>query len=202
MNSSEVVFLIAAGVGFALLAVTLVLGEILGHGLDSGHEVVATHGIEVPGDPLPAGLATPEGDGPSWLSTRVLTAALTGFGVVGYCAVAVGLPQPAAWPVAAIGGVGLGAAVQVLVLRPLARQQSNSLISSSTYEGLAGRVTLRIPEGGSGQVSFRDASGARVVRTASAPGEPALERGTAVFIALATERGVVVTPAPALDEEV
>src|SRR4051812_40343711 len=121
MTGSEIVFLTAACAGFLLLALAFVLGEFLGHDSDPAHAfsagAVEAHSVDL--------------DAPSWLSTRVLTAGLTGFGITGLTVARLGLPPPLAWPAAVAGGVVVAAGTLNLVLGPLARQQSNSVISSS-----------------------------------------------------------------------
>src|SRR3954447_26253749 len=109
MTGSEIAFLSAACVGFLLLALAFVLGEFLGHDADPAHALSASaaeaHAADL--------------DAPSWLSTRVLTAALTGFGVTGLTVSRLGLPPPLAWPAAVAGGFVVGAGTLNLVLRPL-----------------------------------------------------------------------------------
>ena len=88
-----------------------------------------------------------------------------------------------------------------LVLRPLARQQYNSLLGRDSYVGCRGRVTLRVPPaGGHGQVAFADRGGAMVYERATSTSAD-LPRGAYILVVDITADGVVVEPDPLHTEE-
>jgi hypothetical protein len=87
-----------------------------------------------------------------------------------------------------------------LVVKPLARQQSNSLQSHHAYVGCEGVLSLNIPEGGSGQVVFSDRQGARVLRMAISSDGVALPKDLRVLIIDVTTDGVLVVDRNPLEE--
>lgn len=192
MSGLETAFVAIGAVGFLLLLLTFVLGELWGD-----HDFAADHAVEH-GPSIDAGLVA-EADqaagageaAPSWLSSRVIAASVVGFGSAGYLAAAVGLPGWLCWPVAAAGFFAVGVGTYFLVLRPLASQQYNSLLSEWNYVGGDAEVTLDIVPAGIGQVTFRDRQGARVTRTARADVTEPIPRGATVRI-VGLEPGVVV----------
>jgi hypothetical protein len=70
-----------------------------------------------------------------------------------------------------------------LLLPYMRRQQSNSHRGRSSYVGLLGTVTLEVPPGGWGEVSFVDADGNRVFSRAKSDEADALPKATRVYIA-------------------
>jgi hypothetical protein len=196
LSGSETAFVAIGAVGLLLLLLSFVLGEVehdveLSHPeLDVGHEV-ESHDLGHAGD-----LHTP-----SWLSMKVITASMVGFGAFGYIASSSGIPELLAWPIAAVGFLALGAGTLFLVLKPLASQQSNTLLSRASYRGLIAKVTLEIPAGRSGFVVFQDRNGARVTQQAVAAAEgDAIAQGTEVYIVDITESGVTVMPSSPLNQ--
>jgi membrane protein implicated in regulation of membrane protease activity len=166
-------------------------------GTDFGHDAALENDTEgAPEVEAPdrrtgsAGAAPPE---PSRWSLRVIAASTVGFGATGAAAVALGAPPVLSWPVAAVGFAAVGAATHTWILKPLARQQYNSLLSRYSYVGIDAVVTLGIPAGGTGQVTFRDRSGARVTKTATSDiPDGTVGTGTAVRIVKVHDNGVVV----------
>ncbi len=77
----------------------------------------------------------------------------------------------------------LVAALNGLLLPYMRRQQSNSHRGRSSYVGLLGTVTLEVPPGGWGEVSFVDADGNRVFSRAKSDETAALPKATRVYIA-------------------
>jgi len=176
--------------GFLLLAISVLLGEFLHHDFGVSHDVGLPHDVGTPG-----GVEAPDGHGgdePSWLSVRVIAASAVGFGASGFVAASLGLPPFASWPVAAAGFVAVGAGAYFAILRPLARQQYNSLLSRYSYVGRDAVVTLDILPGGSGQVTFRDRQGARVTQNATSDVPDAVAKGARVRIVDVADGGVVV----------
>jgi hypothetical protein len=187
MSASESVFVAVGAIGFLLLVIALVLGELADHGAEFGHAEPAElhHDVELADGR--AGLHEP-----SPLSFRVIAAAAVGFGASGFVAAHAGLPVLVSWPVAAAGFLAVGAGIFYAVLRPLARQQYNSVMSRWNYVGRDAVVTLDILPGGTGQVSFRDRQGARVTQTARTDVPDGVARGATVTIVDLTDGGVVV----------
>jgi membrane protein implicated in regulation of membrane protease activity len=177
VTGSETTFIVVGAVGLVLLVLSFVLGELFEHDVELSHEVEIDHGAEVT-----SGSVADMAQVPSWLSTKVITASMVGFGAFGYVAADSGLLAFLSWPIAAAGFVLVGAGTFFFVLKPLARQQSNSLLSSQSYVGCEGVLTLDILEGGSGQVTFNDRAGAHVVRVAVSPHGEALPKGARVLI--------------------
>ncbi|MFI7589833.1 hypothetical protein ACIB24_22410 [Spongisporangium articulatum] len=209
MTGSEIVFASVGATGFLLLLVSLLLGEFLEHDLGAGHGAELPHGVEVGHEAhlehaggaardveLPSETrALQNGPGlyePTWRSIRVLAAAAVGFGACGYLAASVGLPTLLSWPVAFAGFVAVGAGVYQVILKPLARQQFNSVMSRYSYVGRDAVVTLDILPGGTGQVTFHDRQGARVTQQASADLPEGVTKGSLVRIVDLMDGGVVV----------
>jgi membrane protein implicated in regulation of membrane protease activity len=188
VTGSEAAFIVVGAVGLVLLALSFLFGEMFGHDAELSHEVEAGH--EVESDTADA--ASNMLQTPSWLSFKTLTASMVGFGAFGYVAAASGLPALLSWPVAGVGFFAIGAGAFFLVIKPLARQQSNSLQSHHGYVGCEGVLSLEIPEGGSGQVTFRDRQGARVTRQAISSKGEALAKGAQVLIIDIAGNGAVV----------
>lgn len=182
MAVSEALFLVVGGIGGLWLAVSVLLGAVT----DLGHHGVGGHA----GD-AHAG----DGGAPTWLSASVVAAALFALGATGYTALRYQAATPLAWAVAVVGGLLVGFCALRFVLRPLARQQHNSLIGRDAYVGCRGRVTLRIPAGGRGQVAFADPQGAMVYERAASTGDE-LAGGAHVLVVDLTADGVVVERDP------
>jgi len=182
MHGSEAVFVALGTIGFLVLVLNLLLGGFVEHGFEASHEVHLGHGAEASGHL----------QGPSWLSVKVIAASLVGFGAFGYVASSAGLPDLINWPVAASGFFAVGAGAYFLILKPLAGQQYNSLMSRYSYVGRDAIVTLEITSGGIGQVTFHDRQGARVTQTATSSLGEAIVLGTQVRIVDIAENGVVV----------
>lgn len=126
------VFLAIASIGFLLLLVSLVFGEVFGHFGDVHFE----HG------------------GPGFFSVRILSVFITAFGGFGAVATHYGLsPLPAS-------GVGLGSGAFFAYLiyafaSFLYSQQASTDVRTSDLIGQSARVVVAIPAGGIGQVRCR-----------------------------------------------
>lgn len=187
MSLSEKIFLIIGGIGLLLLVLSVLLGEI--PVLEHSFEGLFSHDVE---------LNTPEAaadgavsDVPAWYGMKPILAAMVGFGAVGFCTSFYGVPALFAWSLAVLGAFGMGAIVYHGLIKPLAKQQYNSLLSRQSYVGLLGRVVLSIPEDGFGEIEFRDANGATVRQKATST-EGAIAYNTAVFITDVTPNDVTV----------
>ena len=129
------VFLAIGAVGFLLLLISLVFGEIFDHfgdGLD--HDL--DHG------------------GPGFFSARVMSVFVTAFGGFGAIATHYGLSPLPASSIAFVGGVALATPIYFFA-RFLYDQQSSSEMRTQDLVGQVGRVVVTIPAGGVGQVRCR-----------------------------------------------
>ena len=123
------------------------------------------------------------GDGMPFLSLTSVAVALLGAGTGGLAGTAAGLRG---WGTAALA---LGSAALLLgvlhgaLLPYLRRQQGNSHRGRSSYIGLLGTVTLDVPAGGWGEVSFVDADGNRVRSRARSSEPQNLPKSTRIYIA-------------------
>lgn len=122
------------------------------------------------------------GDGMPFLSLTGVSSALVGAGTGGIIGTWAGL---AAFPTALLAAASAVVLVFMLngVLLPyLRRQQSNSHKGRASYIGLLGTVTLEVPAGGWGEVSFVDADGNRVFSRARSDEPTALPKATRIYI--------------------
>jgi len=185
VDTSETVFLAIGAVGFLLLLFSLLLGEVFEHEIEISHDIEVGHDVGSSHD-----LNTP-----SWFSVKVIAASMVGFGGIGYLTASSGAPATLAWLLAALGFVAVGAGTFFLVLKPLAKQQSNTLLSRTSYRGTEGVITLSITPTDMGQVVFLDRNGARVTQSAvSATEGEAIAQNTPVVIIDIIPRGVTVMP--------
>ncbi|HKX24154.1 MAG TPA: hypothetical protein VJM46_02870 [Candidatus Saccharimonadales bacterium] len=195
MTGSEVAFAAIGATGLVLLILSFVLGELFEHETDLSHEVDVGNAAETA-----AGSGADMAQVPSWLSMKVITASMVGFGSFGFVAAASGFPDVLSWPIAGAGFFAIGMVAYQLVVKPLARQQSNSLLSHHAYVGCEGVLNLNIPEGGSGQVVFNDRQGAHVSRMAVSSNGAALPKGLRVLIIDVTLDGTLVVDHHPLSE--
>lgn len=177
MTTPELVFVVIGGVGLAVLLINLMLGGEA----DGG-------GAEVDVDADSGGM-------PSFFSLSVLSVVCVGLGAAGYITLSLGIPLIAAWICGVGGGVMLGCGILFGALRPLARQQYNSMLGRQSYVNRSGNVTLRVPAEGFGEVKFTDANGALVSERAWSHESAAIPQGTPVVIVeIREEGGVYVAP--------
>ncbi|MDV3127492.1 hypothetical protein M1247_21380 [Mycobacterium sp. 21AC1] len=123
------------------------------------------------------------GDGMPFLSLTGLSAALVGAGTGGLIGTWVGMGAFGAAVLAAACAVVLVVGLNGLLLPYMRRQQANSHKGRSSYIGLLGTVTLEVPAGGWGEVSFVDGDGNRVFSRAKSSEPEALSKATRVYIA-------------------
>jgi membrane protein implicated in regulation of membrane protease activity len=146
-----IAFLVIGGIGFALLVITWVAGELF----DFGQDVAGWFG----GGGGDAGGF--EGDldgGPSVFSSRVIFTFLTAFGGGGAIATIYGLSAVPASAIGVVSGVLLGGLTWA-VARGLWRQQATSTLEMSSLVGRRARVAVAIPAGGPGQITVNVGSG-------------------------------------------
>ncbi|MUL81377.1 hypothetical protein FZI95_06280 [Mycobacterium sp. CBMA247] len=123
------------------------------------------------------------GDGMPFLSLTGLSVGLLGAGTGGLVGTWLGLGTLWSAALAAACAIVLVFTLNGLLLPYMRRQQSNSHRGRSSYVGLLGTVTLEVPPGGWGEVSFVDADGNRVFSRAKSAELDALPKATHVYIA-------------------
>lgn len=164
-------FISVAVIGILVLVASLVLGELFDFSGD----------VSV--------------DGPSAMSSSVLSAALAVFGIAGATATASGASGVLAGAIGVASGGVMAFVIFTFIQKPLAKQQGNSHLDIGSYVGLTARVTLAIPDGnGWGEVRFSNANNASVTRRAWSSSGTAIETGSVVRIKEAMSDGVVVEP--------
>ena len=129
------IFLAIASVGFAVLLVSALFGEMFEH-FDVGGDHEFSHG------------------GPGFFSTRVISVFVTAFGGFGAIASYYGLGPLPASGVGFASGVVFASAIYAFASF-LYSQQASSDVKSADLVGQAARVIVTIPAGGLGQVRCR-----------------------------------------------
>lgn len=179
------VFLTICLVGFTVLMVSFVLGEIAEHGGEVIHDLAADQPIIDHG-----GEVDHAGGGPSILSIRILSGFVTGFGGAGAIGVYYGLPY--GW--SSLMGIGVGfvmAAIIYAIASFLYKQQASSGISVNELVGKMATVTISIPKDGAGEVTLT-AKGATVTQLARAENNAAIPNGATVTIKKVVGNQVIV----------
>jgi membrane protein implicated in regulation of membrane protease activity len=133
--SAFTVFLTIATVGFVLLLVSLLFGEIFEH-FEAGFADDLSHG------------------GPGIFSTRILSVFVTAFGGFGAVATYYDLSTVAASGVGFVSGTGF-ALIIFAFARFLYGQQASSEVRTTDLVGQSARVVIGIPADGVGQVRCR-----------------------------------------------
>ncbi len=172
-TSALTVFLIIAGLGFALLLVSLVFGEVFEL---FGFDVDVGGGI----------------DGHGLLDSRAVSVFITTFGGVGAIATQLGFSVLPSALLGLASGLAFGGLVS-LFARFLYRQQSTSSVSASQLVGRNAQVIVAIPAGGVGQISCRIGE-ERVERIARSRDSRELSLGTLVCIEEIGSNFVIVSP--------
>jgi hypothetical protein len=168
-------------VGFLILLVMLVLGDVGG----GDHEVSAHEAVLEHADSLDPG-------GPSVFSVRIMAAFLTAFGVGGVVGRYYNLSHPAASGVGVAAGIVMAGLVYQFA-KMLFLQQASSEVRVSSLLGRTAEVSVAIPANGVGQVSLV-ASGERIEHIARSQGGGAVPRGTAVIVKELRGDSLVVAP--------
>jgi membrane protein implicated in regulation of membrane protease activity len=168
----DTLFLACFVVGALFTLASLVVGHAhVGH-VHLGHHAPHVHGHLQPGQ---------SSEGVPWLNASSAVGALTWFGAAGYLLLRLG---DWAVPAVLLGALLAGAIGWYLVARFLGLVLAGeSEMDPADYrlEGTVGRITVRIPAGGTGEVVFSKAS-ARRSEAARALDGSAIPRGTEVVI--------------------
>jgi membrane protein implicated in regulation of membrane protease activity len=162
-----VIFLTICAVGFAILLVSLLLGEIADHGGEILHDIGGDH------DAL-------ETSGPSFFSLRMLASFVTGFGGAG----AIGRHLDLSYVVSSALGLGGGLAIAGLVYLVVSfvyKQQASSTVVVSELVGKTAKVSITIPAGGVGQVTL-PAKGSTMTVMARSQDGAEIEYGAVVVV--------------------
>jgi hypothetical protein len=142
--SAFAIFLAIAAVGFLFLIISLLFGEIFGHG------DIGAHGGDVHGD----------AHGVGFLNLRVLSVFVTAFGGFGAIGVHLGYRTEISTAIGLVGGFVFGGVIY-LFASFLYGQQASSGVGVGELVGRTGQISVAIPAGGLGQV--RCALGENVV---------------------------------------
>lgn len=129
------------------------------------------------------------------LNLKALSAGLIGFGVVGWAIGRAELGTMVTLVIAAIGFIAFMYFAVVLVVRPLRRQQSNTLTNRSSYLSLQAKVTLEIRPDQIGQVELLNSNQVKVTERAKAlEPDQTIPKGSEVMV-MSVEPGHVVVAA-------
>lgn len=142
--SAFAIFLAIAAVGFLFLIISMLFGEIFGHG------DIGAHGGDVHGD----------AHGVGFLNLRVLSVFVTAFGGFGAIGVHLGYRTEISTAIGLVGGFVFGGVIY-LFASFLYGQQASSGVGVGELVGRTGQISVAIPAGGLGQV--RCALGENVV---------------------------------------
>lgn len=168
-----IVFLGIASLGFVLLLISLVLGDIF-----------ESFGFDVGGD---GGF-----DGHGLLDSRVISVFVTAFGGFGAIGIQMGLSIAASSFMGLGGGVVLGGLVS-LFGRFLYKQQSTSSVTTSQLIGRTAQVVVSIAPGSLGQVSCRVGE-ERVEKLARARDNREIKAGATVRVDEVAGDSLIVSP--------
>ncbi|MBM3812659.1 MAG: hypothetical protein FJW20_13610 [Acidimicrobiia bacterium] len=173
--SAFTVFIGIGSIGFLILIVSLIYGELFDHlGGDFDHDADFDHG------------------GPSFFSSRVLSVFITAFGGFGAIATHYGLTVLPASGVGFMSGVVFATLIYYFA-RFLYSQQATTQVGTRDMVGLTARVTVSIPAEGIGQV--RCQIGEELVdKIAKARDEGAIRENSLVRIEEVLGEVVVVRP--------
>jgi membrane protein implicated in regulation of membrane protease activity len=168
-------------VGFLLLAIMLVAGDVF----HADSDVAGSH--DFGGDHVETGHG-----GPGIFSIRIMAAFLTAFGVGGVVGRYYDLSHPAASGVGVLCGIVMATLVYQFA-RLLHSQQASSETRMTSLIGKSAEVTVGIPAGGVGQVAL-NVGGERTEHLARAALSEALPRGVEVVVTGLRGDGVIVAP--------
>lgn len=163
--------------GLLFLLSMLFLGDIFHADHDVHVEVGGHAGME-------------HGDGPSILSSRVIGAFLTAFGVGGVIARYQGLSHPAASGIGVVTGIVMAGIVYQFA-KILYAQQASSEVRMTSLVGQPAEVSVGIPKGGVGQITLT-LSGERSTHIARGAAGQAIALGTGVVITALSGDSVLV----------
>ena len=188
-----VAFLTIMAIGFVILVMSLVLGEIFEHGGEIAHDIVVEHDLGMDHD----GSIEHGQGGPSVFSVRFMAAFATGFGGAG----AIGMHLGCSIFVSSFFGIigaFLLAGIVYWIVKFLFKQQSSSTLTMVELVGQEATVTIPIPVGGTGQVML-DVKGATSTHMAVSETDQNVPLNTTVIIRKTVGDKVIVgipTPQP------
>jgi membrane protein implicated in regulation of membrane protease activity len=162
-------YALIGGAGLALLLLMMFVGEIFG----------GDHDVHVESD-VGGHADFDHGGGPSLFSTRIIGSFLTAFGVGGVIARYYGQSHPVSSGIGIVAGIVLAGVVYQFA-KLLYSQQASSEVRMSSLIGQPAEVTVKIPEGGVGQVTLTF-GGERSTHIARSADGGALGPGTGVII--------------------
>lgn len=165
-------FAIIGGVGFVILLVSLVVGDL----------------FEAVGLDLDAGLDSGVDFG--FFDSRVLAVFITAFGGFGAIGVQMGYGAVGSSLIGLLGGVIFGGIVS-LFGRFLIGQQASSSVTDDDLIGRSAQVAVAIKPGQIGQISVR-VGDERVVKIARSVGDDEIKAGTLVKVAAVAGDSVIV----------
>ena len=170
-----VVFGTIMAVGFMVLVVSLLMGELGDHAGEMAHDVAVEHEVfDSEGD------MEHSGGGPSLFSVRFLSAFVTGFGGGG----AIGRYFGLDYFVSSLIGVGIAflvAGIVYLIVGFLYKQQATSGFSVQSFVGQSAIMAVPIVGDGLGQVMF-SAKGQTVTYSARSEDGQNIDNGKPVII--------------------
>jgi membrane protein implicated in regulation of membrane protease activity len=169
----QLAFGITLAAGLAFLILTLFLGEI--------------------GDLVGGNTDVAHGGGLPWMSFTTVSLALVGWGLSGLIAVHLGLTSWLVFLAATAISVLFVVAVMLLIIKPLLRQQANSLVSQQSYVGSQATVILDISPDNAGQIQLTDPNGALVTLPAASTNAVSIPKGSTVIISEITSGRAVIT---------
>ncbi len=182
------IFVTIAIVCLVLLIIGLVLGEIAEHGVELAHDVVdlATHDADAMGNGH---------GGPSPLGFRVVSAFGCGFGGAGAIATAYKLNSVASSAIGAGFGLLTGFAVYQFA-RFLYAQEAGEVFELQSAVGQPAEVSVAIPAGAAGQISFVLAGERRTLVARSADGNEIPQGSDVTIERIVGNRAVVRAGTP------
>jgi membrane protein implicated in regulation of membrane protease activity len=136
--SAFAVFLGIAAIGFLVLIISFVFGELFEHA-----DLFGGHDVDVHGEVGEGGV--------SFLSSRVLSVFVTAFGGFGAIGIHLGYGIGASTGMGLVGGLVFGGLIYVFASF-LYSQQASTNVRVSDLVGKTGEVIVAIPKGGVGQV--------------------------------------------------
>ena len=168
-----ITFLVIGCVGFFVMVLSLIFGEVADHAIEIGHDISMDH--DVHGD-----INHPHG-GPGIFSIRIVSAFATGFGGFGF------LSMSLKWGevfFSSLCGLGAGFVMGALVYAFAAfvyKQQASSGYGLNDLIGKTASVITAISANGAGQVSL-EARGATVTHFAVSEDQTPIPNGTMVVV--------------------
>lgn len=195
MDSVAIAYLIVFLVGFSFLVLTLVLGSLGG---EVGHgevHVEVGHGDAGGGGGGDGGVG--HTSSPGLFSFRVMACFLVGFGaaaLVSHYQITYDMPRFTKFPL----DLGLGLAGGLLVgytgwriVKFFLSQQGFAEVTASDFVGVEAPLTLGIPQGGTGEITFNQKGKRLSLDVRSETGEPITTGTKVTVVSMAGSVGIV-----------